>query len=238
VATLGALFCLGHPSFAQNQYGQNQGTYSQPQPNYGQPQPSYNQAQQYSQPAASSAALQTRAIRVINIGQVIKKYTKFQQYEAGLKQQTQELQKRVENKRTEAQNLQKEMERPDTNPTRRDEIERQMKALQRTAQDELDDAKQKITKSEFDQMVMIYKEVEDAVAAYCRSGGIELVLQYSDAAGPEKYLPPNFQQKLVNRACMPIYVDPRMDITQAVIDMLNRRLASSGGSTGAPIHGN
>ena len=235
LATLGVMLGTGAFGIAQQQYGQNQQpNYPAAQPAYGQ-QPQYNPPAQYSQ-SSTSAPLQTRGIRVINIGQVIKKYQKFQQYEASLKQVTQELQKKVEGQRAQAQNLQKEMERPDTPSTRREELERQMKQLQRQAQDELDEAKQRMTKNEFEQMVQIYKEVEDAVGAYCRSGNIELVLQYSDAMAPDKYLPQNFQQKLVNRACMPIYVDPRMDISQAVVDMLNRRLASA---PGAPaIHGN
>ena len=236
-AGLGALLWLGAPVWAQNQYGQNPPqNYGQQPQTYNQPSPAYNPGQQYSQPATAAAALQTRGVRVINIGQVIKKYQKFQQYEMSLKQQTQELQKRVEQKKAQAQDLQKEMERPDTQTARRDEIERQMKALQRQAQDDLDESKQRITKDEFNQMVMIYKEVEDAVAVFCRSSNIEMVLQYSDATGPEKYLPTNFQQKMINRACMPIYVDPRLDITQQVIDMLNRRLASTTGGT--PIHSN
>jgi Skp family chaperone for outer membrane proteins len=238
-AGLGALLCLGAPVWAQNQYGQNgqnPQTYGQQPQTYNPPPQGYNQGQQYTPPASAAAALQTRGVRVINIGQVIKKYQKFQQYEMSLKQQTQDLQKRVEQKKAQAQDLQKEMERPDTPAARRDEIERTMKTLQRQAQDDLDESKQRITKDEFNQMVMIYKEVEDAVAVFCRSSNIELVLQYSDAVGPEKYLPANFQQKMINRACMPIYVDPRLDISQSVIDMLNRRLASTTG--GAPIHSN
>jgi Skp family chaperone for outer membrane proteins len=235
-AGLGALLCLGAPVWAQNQYGQNPQTYGQQPPTYSPPPQGYNQAQQYTQPASAAAAPQTRGIRVINIGQVIKKYQKFQQYEMSLKVQTQELQKRVEQKKAQALELQREMEKPDTTAVRRDEIERTMKGLQRTAQDDLDESKQRITKDEFNEMVMIYKEVEEAVAVFCRSSNIELVLQYSDAIGPEKYLPANFQQKMINRACMPIYVDPRLDISQPVIDMLNRRLATTTG--GAPIHSN
>jgi Skp family chaperone for outer membrane proteins len=237
VAGLGAMLWLSVPAWAQQQqYGQSPPSYGQQPPAYSQQQPrAYNQQPQYAQPTTSAPELQTRGIRVINIGQVIKKYQKFQQYEMSLKQQTQELQKRVEGKKAQAQDFQRELEKPDTTTARRDEIERQMKLLQRQAQDDLDESKQRITKDEFTEMVMIYKEVEEAVAAFCRSSNIEMVLQYTDATGPEKYLPTNFQQKMVNRACMPIYVDPRLDITQQVTDMLNRRLASSGGTN---IHSN
>ena len=51
----------------------------------------------------------------------------------------------------------------------------------------------------------------------------------------EFYSPPYVQQRLkMPNAFMPMYVDPRMDITDAITQMLNRRVAGgySGGNSG------
>jgi hypothetical protein len=52
-------------------------------------------------------------------------------------------------------------------------------------------------------------------------------MQYTDATGADFYTPANFQHKLTNRACMPMYVDPRLDITNEVTQMLNSKVASA-----------
>jgi Skp family chaperone for outer membrane proteins len=170
--------------------------------------------------------LQTR-IAIVNLSQVIKNYKKFQAFEGDLKSQTQAIQRDLDQKKTQATSEQKEMEQPATPPERREQLERHIKQMQREVQDSIEDAKQKMSKREFDQLIQTYKEVKDAVDAYARAYAIELVLQYNDAVGPEVYVPGNFQHKLANRACMPIYVDPRMDITEPVTTMLNQKLASA-----------
>jgi Skp family chaperone for outer membrane proteins len=195
-------------------------------------------AQQAQQPAYAysqqpqRAPLQTR-IAVVNIGQVIKNYKKFQAFELELKQQSSVLQREFENKKAQAVSEQKELERQDLAADRREQLERDIKRLQREMQDSYDEAKQRMSKREFDQLVQIYKDIRDAVNAYAVTYNFEMVLQYTDAIGPDAYMPPNFQQKLTNRACMPIYVDPRLDITREVTEMLNNKVASAA-PAGAP----
>jgi Skp family chaperone for outer membrane proteins len=180
----------------------------------------------------SRAPLQTR-IAVINLSQVIKNYKKFQAFEQDMKTQTQAIQRDMDAQKAQAIGEQKELEQPTLTAERRDQLERHIKQIQRQMQDSIEEAKQKMSKREFDQLVQTYKEVKDAVDAYARAYAIELVLQYNDAVGQEVYAPPHFTHKLSNRACMPIYVDSRMDITEPVTMMLNQKLASAA-APGAP----
>lgn len=174
---------------------------------------------------ATRPPLQTR-IAVVNISQVIKNYRKYQSFQEELKQQSKTAQQAVDACKAQAMAEQKEMEQPTVTPERRDQLERDMKRLQRQAQDQIEDARMKMGKREFDELVKIYKDIKDAVDAYARAYALELVLQYQEAQGADEYSPPFFQQKLANRACIPIYADPRMDITQNITDMLNQKLAS------------
>ena len=176
--------------------------------------------------AQQRAPLQTR-IAIVNLSQVIKNYKKYQSFEEELKQQSKGVQQALDGRKAQAIAAQKEMEQPTITAERKDQLERDIKRLQRETQDSVEDAKQKMAKREFDELVQIYKEIKDAVDAYARAYAIELVMQYQDAVGPDVYSPPHFNQKLLNRACIPIYVDPRIDITEPVTAMLNQKLASA-----------
>jgi len=193
-------------------------TYGQQPQNYGS-QPYY--ASQQQRPAVQSR------IAVMNLGQVIKGYRKYQSFEAEMKQQSTVLQKELENKKATGVAMQKELEQPGLAPDRREQLEREVKRLQREMQDSIEEAKARIAKREVDQLVVIYKDIKDAVDAYARTYGFEMVMQYTDAIGPDAYAPQNFSHKMTNRACIPIYVDQRLDITAEITQMLNNKVASA-----------
>lgn len=174
---------------------------------------------------ATRPPLQTR-VAIVNISQVIKNYKKYQSFQEELKQQSKTVQQAVDACKAQAMSEQKELEQPTVTAERRDQLERDIKRLQRQAQDQVEDARMKMSKRDFDELVKIYKEIKDAVDAYARAYAIELVLTYQEANGADEFSPQFFPQKLANRACMPIYADPRMDITQPITDMLNQKLAS------------
>jgi len=200
-------------------------TYAQPPQTYGQQPQNYGSQQPYYQ-SQQRPAVQSR-IAVMNLGQVIKGYRKYQSFEAEMKQQSTVLQKELENKKATGVAMQKELEQPGLAPDRREQLEREIKRLQREMQDSIEEAKMRIQKREVDQMVVIYKDIKDAVDAYARTYGFEMVMQYTDALGPDAYAPQNFSHKMTNRACMPIYVDQRLDITAEITQMLNNRVASA-----------
>ena len=95
-------------------------------------------------------------------------------------------------------------------------------------QDKKEDISKKIRNFEGDISVQIFKEIEDAVSLIATHNAIELVLTYNDFNKDEPanyYNPSSVQQKLMTAPLMPMYIDPRMDITSMVTDMLNRKVA-------------
>jgi Skp family chaperone for outer membrane proteins len=188
------------------------------------------------QPASSSARpaaapLQTR-IALVNLGEVIKNYQKFKMYQEQLKNDSLPLQKELEQKRALAVAKDAEAKKPETPADKREQLLKEIKVMEREMQDKVDEANNTFGKRRMDQLVTIYKDVQAAVGAYARSYAIELVLQYSEGNETEKFSPTNLQQKLGNQACMPIYNDPRMDITQSVITMLNQHMATTTPTSG------
>ena len=176
---------------------------------------------------AASSALRTR-IAVINLGQVVKHYTKFQNFEKSLKDDEEWYNKQYDAKKAEIVTREGEIKKPTTSEAQRDQYTHDITVLQRQIQDLAEDGKKKIGKKQFDAMVQTYQEVRDAAALYAKNANIDLVLHYNDGVGEEAFSPMVFSRKLANGACMPMYVAPGMDITDEVTQMLNRNVASVG----------
>ena len=207
LATLGMSVCLGSQAYAQNGAG--------------------------SRPATPSEPLRTR-IAVVNLVQVLKDYKKFQSSEAELKGMIEQIKKELEPLRAEILRLQSTGQAPGTTAADRDRIERELKQKTLDFQNKEEEKGKVVSKRQGELAVQIYHEVEDAVDLFARSNAIELVLMYNDAkksVPAEFYNAANVQRKMVIAGpFMPIYIDPRMDITDAIIQMLNRRVAAYNGS--------
>jgi Skp family chaperone for outer membrane proteins len=189
-------------------------------------------AQQGSPGAARPAAvpIQTK-VRVANIGQIIKNYSKFKFYQEAMKKEMEPIQKQVDAKKAQVTAYQNEMQKAETTTARKEQLTKEIKQIERQMGDAVEEANQSFAKKRIDQLVTIYKDVEWAVNAYARAQAIELVLQYSDGVDPaEKYSPASLQQKLGNQACIPIYMQPGMDISNDIVDMLNRQVTGGGSS--------
>jgi Skp family chaperone for outer membrane proteins len=177
-------------------------------------------------PASPTTGAARTHVCLINVGQVIKNYKKFQNFEADLKAQQETALKAVEDKKAAVTAWEAELRKPETTTARREELEKGIKQTQRQVQDYLDECKQKWSKSEFDTLVQIFKEVHEAAQRYAQVRDIDLVLQYNDPVSADYFLPAFFTRKLNNQACMPMVMAAGMDITVPITEMLNGRLAS------------
>jgi Skp family chaperone for outer membrane proteins len=112
-----------------------------------------------------------------------------------------------------------------TTDSQKEEINKRVKDIQRRGEDKNNEAQKVMSKMQFDDLLVIYKDIRDAVENYARPRGIELVMQYEDGVGSETYMPNFFSRKMANNACQPIYAAPGIDITQDIIKMLNIKQA-------------
>ena len=183
-------------------------------------------AQQGGQQAARPP-LMTR-VGLVNIAQVIKNYNKFKAYQEAIKKEIEPLNKEIEAKKNQISVMKTQMEKPETPAAQKEQLEKQIKDMSRQMQDKMEEANKSFSKRSLDQLKIIYMDVEGAIKSLARGQGWELVFQYSDVVDPaEKYSPASIQAKLGNQACFPIYNDDRMDVTAAVIDMLNRNVQAT-----------
>ncbi len=191
-------------------------------------------AQQGGRSSTSAEPLRTR-IAVVNLVQVLKKYSKFQACDAELKQQISKAKSELDPYEKQIKEKQAKAQLPDTSAVEREAIKRDIERLTLQYREKVEDADKAFMKRSGELAVQIYHEVEDAVDIFAKSNAIELVLMYNDALKSQRdefYSPPYVQQRLkMPNAFMPMYVDPRMDITEAITQMLNRRVA--GGYSGS-----
>jgi len=182
----------------------------------------------------SGGPLRTR-IALVNMVQVLKNYTKFKQDEEHLKTDIKAVEGQIEPLRNRLIQLKTEINKPGVEAAAREPMEKEGRQIQIKLQDLQEEANKKLGKMQGDMAVKIYHEVEEAVQLFARVNDIELVLMYNDADrnSPNKenefYSPGNVGRKMTMFGpAMPLVYDPRMDITVAVTQMLNQRLAPAG----------
>jgi Skp family chaperone for outer membrane proteins len=209
-ATLGVTAYLGSQLRAQNQQ-QNQGQVRQ------------------ATATAPVPPVRTR-IAIINLQQVIKQYRKWTDFEQNYKSHYAYYNAEFEKRKTQGVSLKSQLDKA-TDDAAKENIQQQLKKLEREVQDLGETAKRDLSKMRDEQAVQIYREVEEAVKYYARANDIEMVLHYNDAIVPaDLYNPVNIERKLQTGACMPMYSAPGMNITDTIAMMLNQRL----GATAAP----
>jgi Skp family chaperone for outer membrane proteins len=177
------------------------------------------------QAAAATSAPQTK-IALVNFQVVVKNYTRWQNFQKDLKGKGEGYQKQLEGLQSQLTGLQNKPSQPGVQLTadERDALADQIKRVQRDMQDLREKATQELGKQVDAEMLLIYKEVKEAVSRYAVSNNIELVLQYQDGVGGDEYLPQFLRQKMTNNACEPMYITPAMDITQNIVQNMNSRL--------------
>jgi Skp family chaperone for outer membrane proteins len=177
-------------------------------------------AQQSAAPAAAPAP-RTR-IALLNLTYVLKNYEKFKTFQNEIKAAFEPFQKKDQAKKAEAEVLTKEAQAPNTTESRREDIARQLKAIQREVEDNNAAAKQYLGKKEGEQMKILYLDIMDIAGRYARAHDFELVLHYNDATTQEDFLSiPNIFRKLQAGALMPLYAVQGLDISKEVVVALN-----------------
>jgi Skp family chaperone for outer membrane proteins len=181
---------------------------------------------------AAPAGVCTSKIAVINLQKVIKNYLKFKNIQAEMKKEAEGYAAQIDGFKAKIKQLETAGVGPTVTQEQRDRIAKDIKDLQRQAQDKSEEFNGMLQKHQFDQMVATYKDIQEAVAAFAKPRGIELIMHYQDGEGPEMYMPQFFSRRMSNGACQPVYMASGMDITDEVTNMLNRRI--NPGSAAAP----
>jgi len=190
-------------------------------------------AQQPGQPGAGAAPASTK-VGLVNLSQVIQGYKKFKTYQDELKKLVEPFQKKDEEIVEGLKKAQKALEDPKTAGKDREDWDGYKTQLLRAREDLTNKVKKELAKKSDEQIVQLYKEVEEAVKGYAAPNGYHVVLQYNDAPSPNEKLNPGYIQRKLERAggaCMPMYIAGGLDISNDIINNLNQRYDAQGGAT-------
>jgi len=187
--------------------------------------------------AAGSAAQPKTKVALLNLRYVVENYNKYKLYQEDFKKVVEPFSARDTGLKTDGENLAKEAQKPTTTTERREQIEKQMKELQRKIEDNKNEAQKVIVKKQEEQLRTLYMDVRGVVERYAQAHGFEMVLHYNDTFDDKDYWSgPNIARKMQAGACMPMYIARGLDISQNVLSTLNASCPaptpSSSGSTG------
>ena len=174
--------------------------------------------------------LQTR-IGLINLTRVLKGSKKFQSVQADGRARIQQVQQKLEGLKAQAQKYQADCDDAAASAARRELSAEQVRQIKKEMEDEQKRAQAMLTKMDGDALVTMYREVEEAADRLAKAKGLELVLFYTDVVTEADFYKPSTLQRKLSQpgALMPMIVSPGMDITDTVIEMLNRAQAPPDG---------
>jgi Skp family chaperone for outer membrane proteins len=173
--------------------------------------------------ADHTAQAPTMRLRLVNLQYVIKNYKRtealraehtelFKQYDGQIKGIKDQIDART-----------KQMQDPQY-ADKHEAFEKEIKRLQREMADKTEEARAALDKKQGDLIVLVYKEVDQAVHDFARSANIELVLHYNDAVlESDKNSAVNIARKMSAGACMPMFMLPTLDISQEIVNALNAK---------------
>jgi len=188
--------------------------------------------------AGAAAPAPTMRLRLVNLQYVIKNYKRMDMLRAEntelFKQYDGELQKL----KTALDGRTKQLQDPQF-ADQRAALDKEVKRLTRDIQEKTEDARVALDKKQGETIVLVYKELDEAVRTYARQSGLELVLHYNDAVvESDKNSATNIARKMTAGACMPMYMLPSLDISQDIVNALNAKypVATSAPAGGSGTH--
>jgi Skp family chaperone for outer membrane proteins len=178
-------------------------------------------------------------VALLNLKYVVTNYRKWTEFQQQYKADYDKYEGQVKTLNAQLEDIRKQLQNPGLDQAKHDELEKSGKGVQRQMQDLAEEARNNLGKKEGDMLVIIYQEVAAAVAAFAPSNDIDLVLHYNDATTKEEMnSAANIQRKMASGPCVPVYwKQGDIDVSAQILDMLNKRYASTAPAAGTPPAG-
>jgi Skp family chaperone for outer membrane proteins len=178
-------------------------------------------------PLDKPAAAGTTRVAVINLAYVLSKYERASFLKEELQAEAKKAQEEAKRLMEQCNLLQQTLQKGDFKNNTKEQFEEKLINTRRRLEDLNRTASAKLGKATQAQLVILWKDVQEAVKTYSARHGIELVMTYADAPSPNDAASfQNLTRKLGatdNGGSTPIFMAPGVDISEAVTDLLNER---------------
>ena len=169
-----------------------------------------------------AAAEPRTRIALLNLAYVIKNYKKFETFQSEIKAEFKNYEARAQAKQTQAEQVAKHLQDPKTTAEQREADDKMIKQLKREIEDLNAEAKSALGKKQDEQLVILYREIQDAAQRYAMAHNFEAVFHYQDATTQQDYYSPYMiARKVQSPSLMPIYQAPGLDISYEIVMALN-----------------
>jgi Skp family chaperone for outer membrane proteins len=179
-------------------------------------------------------------IATINLAVVLKGYKKFELFNKEMRTLAEPYEKKAKEAAEALKKCKDFLDEGKGTEQQREQTRQNGIAWKRILEDNNAAAAKVLVPRQNEKLVQLYREIQDATSKYAVSNGIRLVLQFEEPAGSdaEVYTPLNVARKMkasTMGAYVPLYQAPGMDISQAVLDLLNAPYVAT--TTAAPGSG-
>jgi Skp family chaperone for outer membrane proteins len=175
-----------------------------------------------SPPAGAPAAAAGKDVAVFNVAKVMKDFQKWQFYAKVMNDVRTAQTTRLGQMADQLAKLKADIEK-DSVATSRELKEKQYKELARQYEDAGTEARKQIDEQSSKHLKELHDDIKVVVEAVANRNGFGVVFAYPDATTEEeKKSPMYFELKLRPPAAMPFYISQNCDITEAVIQTLNK----------------
>ncbi|MGL4423533.1 MAG: OmpH family outer membrane protein, partial [Gemmataceae bacterium] len=179
-------------------------------------------------PGTAAAPAPSRGVAVFNVAKVMKEYTKWQFFAATMNKVRTSRAGELAAIRNQVLELEGKA-RVETVQANKTAIEQQLVGLQRTFEDKERTIRKEIDEQSAVHLKTLFNEIRTVVDAVAKTNSFDLVLAYPDALTQEEINSPlYFDLKMRPPAAMPFYVSPNIDITNVVVQTLNKNFPAPG----------
>jgi Skp family chaperone for outer membrane proteins len=187
-------------------------------------------------PGAAPAPAATKSagrVGVFNVAKVMRDYKKWQYFAGVMNQKRTAASGELVKLRNEIAEMQNKAQ-VEVVPTKREEITKAMTVKQREFEDKEKGFRKVLDDESAGYLRNLYAEIQQCVKAIVETNGFDLVMAYPDAISQEELNSPLYYDlKLRPPAAMPFYVSPSADMTDILVDTLNKYFPAPVAAAGA-----
>jgi Skp family chaperone for outer membrane proteins len=177
--------------------------------------------------AAKPLPAGTTRVAVFNVGVVFNKYERAAAIKEEMAQEMKQLQQEAKELTQDLNAWQAALQKNDLPAAKKEKYEEMIIYGRRRLEDLSRQARTKVGKTQETSLIVLWKDIREAVKTYSTEHGIQLVIAYGDPKESELIdLFPNISRKmqtLDHGGSMPFFVAPGVDISEALVELLNRQ---------------
>jgi Skp family chaperone for outer membrane proteins len=176
-------------------------------------------------------------VGVVNVGTVFTKYAKAQQFKDELQKKVMPFKDKMDKWRKEMIEYQDLIQKGDFQKYKKEDLEKAVLERKRALEDTDREVRNLVGKQSEEQLVHLWREINDGVRTVASANGFQVVFGYGDPMDlKDLHTFANINRKMQGMdmgAAVPLFVAPGMDISEQVVQSLNAAYQQN--RTGSPV---